>query len=451
MKSKIEKRELMFSNKQLWALIFPLIIEQILAVIIGMTDSIVVSRVGESAVSGVALVDQIMILMIQVFAALATGGAVIAGQYLGQKRRDKACEASTQLIYFIGAIALGITIILYLLQGVILKNVFGQITPEVMNHAKTYYLIVAASIPFIAIYSSGAAIFRAMGNSKVTMQISVLMNVINIVGDVSLVFGLKMGTSGVGIPTLLSRMVAAIIIVVLLCNQKRELHIAPTFKIRFHMGMIKSILRIGVPNGLENSMFQLGKILVLSLISTFGTSAIAANAVSNVVATFQVLPGSALSLAMVAVISQCAGAGKYDQAKYYNKKLLIMSHVAISIMVALTAMGMPLFTKAYHLTSGTMETTKQIVFYHSIFSILIWSISFVLPATFRAAGDVKACMYISIFSMWVFRIGGSYILAKYMGLGVLGVWFSMFIDWFFRVICFVIRYFRGSWMGKRVV
>lgn len=451
MKNKIDKSKLRFTNRELWVLIVPLIVEQILAVIIGMTDSIVVSRVGESAVSGVSLVDQIMILMIQVFAALATGGAVVAGQYLGQKNKKRACEAATQLIYFIAAVSVGITVILYILQGLILKNVFGQITAEVMGHAKTYYLIVAASIPFIAIYSGGAAIFRAMGNSKVTMYISVLMNLINIIGDISLVFGLNLGVAGVGIPTLISRAVAAIIIVILLLNQKRELHIAPTFRIRFKKGMVKSILRIGVPNGLENSMFQLGKIMVLSLISTFGTSAIAANAVGNVVATFQILPGSALSLAMVAVISQCVGAGDYDQARYYNRKLISISYIAITVMVVLTALGMPLFTRAYHLTPATMATTKEIVFYHSIFAILLWTIAFVLPATFRASGDVKACMYISIFSMWVFRIGCSFLIAKYFKVGVLGVWFAMFIDWGFRSICFVIRYLKGSWIGKKVV
>ncbi|HIW21601.1 MAG TPA: MATE family efflux transporter [Candidatus Dorea intestinavium] len=451
MSKKIDKSKLLFSNKALLLLIVPLIMEQILAVIIGMTDSAVVSRVGESAVSGVSLVDQIMILMIQVFAALATGGAVIAGQYLGQKNRERASEAATQLLYFIGAASLVITIILYLLQGVILKYVFGQITPEVMNHAKTYYMIVSASIPFIAIYSGGAAIFRAMGNSKVTMNISILMNIINIVGDLSLVLVFKLGVAGVGIPTLLSRALGAIIIVILLLNEKREVHIARTFKIRFNWRMIKSILRIGVPNGLENSMFQLGKILVLSLIATFGTSAITANAVSNVIGTFQTLPGLAIGLGMVAVISQCVGAGDYEQAKYYNKKLLSMSFLSITIMAILTNLSMPLFMKVYSLTEQTMRTTKEIIFFHSIFSALIWSLAFVLPATFRAAGDVKATMYISIFSMWVFRIGCSYLIGKYLNVGVLGVWFAMFIDWLFRSICFVIRYLKGSWIGKMVV
>lgn len=450
-KQKQDRSHYLFSNRELANLIGPLVIEQLLAVFVGMADSIMVANVGEAAVSGVSLVDNIMILIINIFAALATGGAVVAGQYIGRKDEKSACKAATQLVWFVSLIAVAIMILVYLGKDIILNQVFGHITAEVKGHADIYLLIVTASIPFIALYNGGAAIFRAMGNSQVSMRVSLLMNAINVTGNAILVFGLRIGTAGVAIPTLISRMVAAIVITVLLCNQTRILHIERTLKIRFDGRMIRKILAIGVPNGLENSMFQLGKILVLSLVSTFGTYAIAANAVSNAIALFQILPGMAISLAITTVISQCVGANDYEQVHYYLKKLLAIIYVAMVGTVALIFLALPLILKAYNLSDQTAVAATNIIHFHGISAMIIWPLSFALPAAYRAAGDAKACMYTSIVSMWIFRIGFSYLVGKYMGLGVFGVWVAMVIDWVVRAICFIIRYFNGKWKHGAIV
>ena len=450
-KQKQDRRHYLFSNRELANLIGPLVIEQLLAVFVGMADSIMVANVGEAAVSGVSLVDNIMILIINIFAALATGGAVVAGQYLGRKDEKSACKAATQLVWFVSLSAVVIMILVYFGKDIILNQVFGHITAEVKGHADIYLLIVTASIPFIALYNGGAAIFRAMGNSQVSMRVSLLMNAINVTGNAILVFGLRIGTAGVAIPTLISRMVAAIVITVLLCNQTRILHIERTLKFRFDGRMIRKILAIGVPNGLENSMFQLGKILVLSLVSTFGTYAIAANAVSNAIALFQILPGMAISLAITTVISQCVGANDYEQVHYYLKKLLVIIYVAMAGTVALIFLALPLILKAYNLSDQTAAAATNIIHFHGISAMIIWPLSFALPAAYRAAGDAKACMYTSIVSMWIFRIGFSYLVGKYMGLGVFGVWVAMVIDWVVRAICFVIRYFNGKWKHGAIV
>lgn len=450
-KQKQDRSHYLFSNRELANLIGPLVIEQLLAVFVGMADSIMVANVGEAAVSGVSLVDNIMILIINIFAALATGGAVVAGQYIGRKDEKSACKAATQLIWFVSLSAVAIMILVYLGKDIILNQVFGHITAEVKGHADIYLLIVTASIPFIALYNGGAAIFRAMGNSQVSMRVSLLMNAINVTGNAILVFGLRIGTAGVAIPTLISRMVAAIVITVLLCNQTRILHIERTLKIRFDGRMIRKILAIGVPNGLENSMFQLGKILVLSLVSTFGTYAIAANAVSNAIALFQILPGMAISLAITTVISQCVGANDYEQVHYYLKKLLAIIYVAMVGTVALIFLALPLILKAYNLSDQTAAAATNIIHFHGISAMIIWPLSFALPAAYRAAGDAKACMYTSIVSMWIFRIGFSYLVGKYMGLGVFGVWVAMVIDWVVRAICFIIRYFNGKWKHGAIV
>jgi putative MATE family efflux protein len=439
------KKEYLFDNKALATLIIPLIVEQLLAVLVGLADSVMIASVGEAAVSGVSLVDQIMVLLINAFSALATGGAVVSGQFLGHRKKKEACIAATQMVWFITICAIGIMIIVYAGKYLILHRIFGKIEPDVMAYANTYLMIVTASIPFIALYNAGAAIFRAMGNSKMSMQVSIIMNVINFSGNALLIYGFHRGSEGVAIPTLVSRMVAAIIITVRLCDDSLPLYIERTFHYRVDWPMVKRILGIGVPNGLESSMFQLGKILVLSLVSTFGTYAIAANAVGNVIAQFQIIPGNAVSLAVTTVIARCVGAGDYEQVRYYIRKLLALATLVQTIVVAFTLTILPLILWIYNLSDITAQSVTQIVRFHGLCSLVIWPLSFILPCAFRAAGDAKACMVISTFSMWTFRIAFSYVLGQNLGMGVFGIWVAMVIDWIFRAMCFVLRYFRGSW------
>ena len=449
----------LFSNKDLVALYVPLIIEQMLAMLVGLADSIMVSSVGEAAVSGVSLVDSCFQLIINLFAALATGGAVTVGQYLGQKNKEKAGEAATQLVWFSMILSLGVMALMYAGKGLILNHVFGQIEADVYGHADTYMMIVNASIPFLALYNAGAAIFRSIGNSNISMRVSLIMNGINVVGNAILIYVCKCGTEGVAIPTLVSRLAAAVIMIILLIPKKSaqakqdstRIYIKKSLHYRANWHMLKSILLVGIPNGLENSMFQLGKIIVLSLVSTFGTYAIAANAVSNAIALFQILPGMAITLAITPVISRCVGAGDYEQAKYYNKKLMLITYVSMTAMVLFIFSLLPFILNAYNLSDLTAKTTADIIHFHGIGAIFIWPVAFSLPATFRAAGDAKACMYISSISMWIFRIGFSYVLGKYMGMGVFGIWVAMVIDWVFRAMCFVIRYFKGSWKKNAIV
>lgn len=453
MKSLVQKKDrshYLFSNRELTALIIPLIIEQMLAVLVGMADSIMVASVGEAAVSGVSLVDNIMVLLINVFSALATGGAVVSGQYLGQGRKEGARKAADQLVWFITICAVAITLLIYVCRYWILHGVFGQIDAEVMGHANTYLLIVTASIPFIALYNGGAAIFRTMGNSQISMRVSIVMNIINVTGNAILIYGVHMGTAGVAIPTLVSRIVAAVLIMVLLCDSWREISVTPSLNYRPDFMLIRKILSVGIPNGLENSMFQLGKIIVLSLVSTFGTYAIAANAVSNTLASFQVLPGMAIALAVTTVIARCVGAGDYEQVKYYTRKLILITHGALVITNVVIVVALPFILKVYHLSDITAETTSQIVIFYAVCSVLFWPLSFTLPATFRASGDAKMCMIISVVSMWIFRVIFSYVLGEYLGMGVFGVWVAMIIDWLVRESCFVIRYRSGKWKHQAI-
>lgn len=435
----------LFSRNDLVRLIIPLIVDQFLQVAVGLSDSIMVARVGEAAVSGVSLVDTVMLLIINIFTALATGGAVIAGQYLGRKDPKTGCEATAQLFNFTFLFSIFIMILGYLGQNVILYHVFGKIEPEVMKDSRTYLLIVLSSIPMIAMYNAGAAIFRAMGNSNVAMKTSLLMNSINVFGNALLIFGFHRGVEGVAIPTVVSRGVACVVILILLNNQEHELHILHPYPFKIKWNVLKKILYIGIPNGLENSMFQLGKIAVLSLVSGLGTASLAANAVGNNIANFAILPGMSFGFALLTVCAQCVGAGDFEQVKYYTKHMMRVEYLCLIASNLIVILALPFILSVYNLSDEAAQYANDIILYHAACVVTIWPLSFTLPNTLRAAADVKITMVLSIISMWVFRFGFSYLLTMVFHMGIFGVWVAMTIDWLVRGIFFVCRYRSGRW------
>lgn len=439
-----------FSDRDLTRLIVPLIIEQFLLIFVGLADSVMVASVGEEAVSAVSLIDSVMVLLINAFTALATGGAIVAGQAIGRGRPDEGCRVVDQLAVFISWFSVLIMALLYLGKPFVLHVVFGDIDQLVMEDCNVYLLIVAASIPFMALYNAGAAVYRAMGDSRTPMLMSLLMNGMNLAGNAVLIYGLGLGIEGAAIPTLVSRVAAGIVMVRLLLNKEKTLHMTRLWGIRSDGKILKKILSIGIPYGLENSMFQLGKILVLSLVATFGTVSIAANAVSNSVCMFAILTGMASGYALSSVTAQCVGAGDYEQVRYYTKKIMAVSYGSLFLMNALIVLLLPVIMKVYALSPETARLASKIVIYHSICAVLIWPSSFTLSNTLRASNDARYCMIVSILSMWIFRIGFSYLLADYFNMGVFGVWIAMTIDWAVRAVFFIVRYVRGRWQTIRV-
>lgn len=433
-----------FSPKDLRALIIPLVIEQFLAITVGLADSIMVAQVGEAAMSAVSLVDTVNILLVNAFSALATGGAVIVGQYLGRREGDKAGHAGTQLLLFMAEAGLLITALVYLGRGFVLGVVFGRVEADVAAYANTYYLIVEASIPFLAIYSAGAALFRVMGNSGVSMRVSLLMNAINVLGNAALIFGLKLGVAGVAIPTLLSRGVAAGAVVVLLCRPGLALRLE-RFSPRHDRHIFKYILRFGVPNGLESSMFQLGRILLLSTVSALGTASVAANAIGNTVCGFQNVPGTAMGLAMVTVVSRCVGARDYGRTRHYTKKLMKYTYVTFTAAVLVSFALLPLIMKLYNVSPEADRMARLIIWMHGTVGILLWAPSFALPNALRAAGDTRFTLIASTASMWTMRVGLGILMGTYWGMGVLGIWVAMLGDWAVRVALFIPRFRGHKW------
>ena len=442
---KKKRGEGVFSNKALRNLIIPLIIEQLLAVTIGVADTVMVSSCGEAAVSGISLVDSVNFLLIQIFSSLATGGAVICSQYIGRSDKINANLAAKQLFYAILTVSLVISVLTIALRTTALRLIFGSIEADVMASAKIYFLISAISYPFLGIYNAGAALFRAMGDSKTSLYISVLMNAINVGGNAIGIYALRMGVTGAASATLLSRIVGAVLITVLLTNAHRTVYYDRLHKFEFKWSIIKSVLQIGVPNGLENSIFQIGKILVSSIVAGFGTVSITANAISGNLASIQIIPASAIGMAMLTVVGQCVGAKDYDAVKRYTKKLMFLSFVAVWIMTGFMILFSDTILSFYALSPETLELTKKVFLVHGICAVVIWPPSFALPNALRAANDVRFTMLVSLISMWTFRIGFSYVLAVYMDMGVVGIWVAMCIDWLCRSIFFIIRFARGKW------
>lgn len=442
---------MLYTNRDLKKLIIPLVFEQLLTILVGMIDVVMIAAVGEAAVSGVSLVDTVNVLIINVTAALATGGAVVAGHFLGQKDPENASRSAWQLLLFATLLSLIITVLLLCFHKPLLSLMFGKVEKEVMDSAVTYLIITAISICPLAIYNSCAALFRAMNDSGTTMMIAIIMNLINLLGNAVLIYGAKIGVAGAAIATTLSRIVAAAIIMILMFRPRKTINFCGQITIRLNFGLIKKILYIGIPNGLENSLFQLGKILLLSLISTLGTYAIAANAVCNTLASFNVLPGQAINLALLSVASLCVGAGDYEQTRYYTKKLMRIATLFTAMLSIVIVLFAPMIMKMYQLSPKTTELAVSVIRWHAVMAVFLWMPSFTLPNTLRAAGDVVWTMIIAIASMWIFRIGCAYLIARYTNLGLLGVWMAMTVDWLFRAICYEVRYHGHKWeMAKKV-
>lgn len=436
----------LFSRQDLTRLIWPLVLEQALAMTVGLADSMMVASVGEAAVSGVSLVDMISVLLINVFAALATGGAVVTSQFIGARDIRTARRSTDQLVLATTVLSLIITALVLVFRRSMLHLFFGRVEADVMNNCLTYIIITAPSYPFIALYNSAAAIFRAQGNSKLSMKVSLLMNGINLGGNAILIYIVGMGVAGVAIPTLVSRIVAAVVMMVLLCSKKNPVRMSPVREIRPNRSLLFRILTIGIPSAVENGMFQFGKIIVVSMISGFATAQITANAMANNIANLSILMGQAMGLAIVTVVGQCVGAQDLRQAKHYAWKLTAVGTIMITASSVVVMLLLPAFIWLYGASPETAGYIRTIITINCVGVPIFWGCSFILPGALRAANDARFTSIVAVFTMWIFRVGFSYILGVRLGWGVVGVWAAMVLDWVVRDAFYVPRFLTGGWL-----
>ena len=441
-----------WNNRALFRLLWPLVLEQLLAVTMGAADTVMVSTVGEYAVSGVNIIDNLNNFLVIAFIALATGGAVVCSQYIGRQDHKNSSLAARHLIYIVFSISLIITAIALVFRRPIVGIIYGRIEADVMQAAMVYFLITALSYPLLAIYNACAALFRSAGNSQVPMRIALLVNIMNIGGNAFFIYVLRIGVAGVALSTLISRFVAAAVLFLLLSRNRRSpVSLVGILKPQIVPSMFKKILNIAIPTGLENSMFQFGRLLTQRIFPFFGTSVIAANAVTSVINSFSFMPGNAYAMALLTVVGQCLGAGDMDAAKKYTVKIMKVTWLTVFIFSFLILLTRNSLVGLFSLSTDAQIQARYFLNIHCISMIFGWAFSFALPNALRAAGDAKFIMIVGTISMWTVRVCGSYFFAFSLGLGPAGVWFAMGGDFLVRGTCFFIRWRSGRWQNKKVI
>lgn len=441
----------MFTKKQIWALIIPLMIEQVLNALMGAADTMMVSNAGSAAISAVSLVDSINILVLYVFTAMATGGTIICSQYIGHREEDMACEAGKQLVLSVTALSVAVTILCLLLRRPLLQLIFGSVEADVMANSLTYFFITALSYPFIALYNSGAALFRTCGNSRLPLAISTVANLINVIGNAIFIFGFHMGVAGAALSTLLSRVICAVAVMLCLRRPKQAIVVKDYFSIRPNMRLIKRIMAIGIPTGIENGMFQFGKLAIQSTVSTMATVEIAAQAMTSTLEMMTSNASIGVGLAMVTIVGQCVGAWKLDEAKYYIKRLTWYGELGIIVSCAIIAAAIKPITVLGGMEPAAAEICVKLTWLICIVKPILWAFGFMPPYGLRAAGDVKFTMIFSICSMWFCRVILAIVLVRVFHLGLLSIWIAMFIDWALRVVVYTIRLSGDKWIHKAVI
>lgn len=441
----------LFSNESLRKLLVPLVVEQVLVMTVGMVDTVMVASAGEASVSGVALVDMVNYLIITVMAALTTGGSVIISQYMGSRQPDRAERSAGQLMAVSTVLSAAILLLCLIGRDGILRLFFGAVESDVMAAARTYFFITACSFPFLGIYDTSAALYRVMGKTSVTMYISLGMNFINIAGDFVGVVILGAGVAGVAVPTLMSRMFAAMVMTGLAMGKKNSIRLRWHYVFTWDGDAVRRILRLAVPNGVENGLFALGKVLVTSIVSGFGTVQIAANGVANSIDQIAIMVVNAVNLAMVPVVGQCVGASDYPQAERYTEKLMKISYISTGLLGVAVAVLLPVLLPFYQLSADTLRLAALLILTHNLLALALHPTSFNLANSLRAAGDAQFTMKVGIGSMAIFRLGTAVLLGKWMRLGILGVWAAMGMDWLARSAAFMYRYKSKKWKKFRAI
>ena len=450
-KHSVDKNNLLFSNKALVALLIPIVVEQLLNSSMGMIDTMMVSNVGSEALSGVSLVDSVNNLIVQLFSAMATGAAIVCSHYVGMRDKEGANNAAKQVVISVGVIALVITVFGITFKRQILGIIFGQIEPGVMENAVIYFFFTALSYPFLALFSAGSAIFRSCGNSRYPMTVSVISNVINIIGNYILIFTFDMGVTGAAIATLISRIFCMVAVYVALAKPRQDIVVNDYMNIRPDWSLIKTILAIGIPSGIENSMFQFGKLAIQSTVSTMGTAVIAAQAMTNILEGLNGIFGLGVGMCLMTVVGQCMGAGRKEEARYYIIKLCIIAEVGITISCLLVYAMLRPVTVIAGMESTSAALCIEMMTAITIVKPLIWTGSFVPAYGLRAAGDVKFSMTTSIITMWGCRVALCIFLVRTYNMGPMAVWYGMFADWALRSVIFFSRFLSGKWMKKEVI
>ena len=445
------KQQHMFSNRMICALLVPVVLEQLLNSVMGTADTMMVSNVGSAAISAVSLVDSINILVIQAFSALAAGGAIVCAQYIGQQNHKKANESARQVLFIITAISVAVSLLCLVFQRPLLRLIFGSVEAEVMRNSRIYFFFTALSFPFIAAYDAAASIFRAQDNTRGPMLISMISNVMNIVGNAIMIWGFHLGVEGAALSTLVSRIFCAVVVLLQLRRDRQPIVVRDYYKIRPDWRMIRRILGLGIPSGVENSMFQLGKLAIQSTVSTLGTVAIAAQAMTNILENLNGIAAIGVGVGLMTIVGQCLGAGRKEEAIYYIRKLCLIAEVILICSCLLVFLLVRPITILGGMEAESAKMCIHMISWITVVKPLVWTMAFIPGYGLRAAGDVKFSMITSCVTMWSCRFCLCVLLIRVFGFGPMGVWIGMFADWTLRGIIFSLRFHSRKWLEHQVI
>lgn len=449
-KKQIDWENILFNNRTLFCLLLPIIIEQFLNSLMGMVDTMMVSTVGSEAISAVSLVDAINNLVIQVFSAMASGAAIICSQYIGSGNKKESNRAAEQVVLTVFVISLSITVVCILGGERLLRLVFGTVDDTVMENSLVYFMITVISYPFLALFSAGAAFYRASGNSKFPTKVSVVSNVINVTGNALFIYGFKWGVAGAALATLLSRVFCTVVIFYCLRKPRQIIVVKNYLKIHPDMPLILAIMAIGVPSGIENGMFQFGKLAVQSTVSTMGTIAMSAQAMTNIFENVNGIFGNSVGIGLMTVVGQCIGANRKEEAKYYIVKLMSIAGIGTLVSCLLVLAITKPVTWLAGMEAEAAQMCFELVIAMTVVKPLVWVGAFGLPYGLRAAGDVKFSMIASVCIMWGCRVALGIFLVRVFHFGLMGVWIGMFADWIVRAVIFTIRFVNGKWLQYKL-
>lgn len=441
----------MFSNKDLKNLIIPLFVEQFLLMFVGIADTFVVSFSSEADVSGVSLVTSFNTVLIFLFTALSSGGAVIISQYIGSQDKKTASQASSQLLLVSALISVILSALILIFRSSLLKMLFGKIEPEVMSACEIYLVITTFSLPALAVYDAGAALCRSVGKTNVTMYISAVSNVLNIIGNCVGVLVLHLGAAGVAYPSLITRILSAAAVTLYCFKDKLSVHYTLPYILTWNGSLQRKIMKIALPNGIENGVHQLVKVALSSMIALFGTYQIAANGMAQSIWSLASIMGLAMAPVYTTVIGQCMGARDIASANFYFKKLnritLILSILWNAFIFAIT----PLFIRYSAISQEAKSLVIILVLINNIFNGLAYPFAGSLGNGLRAAGDVTFTMTVSITLTVAARLFFSALFGLVFGWGVIGIAIGMSMDLVFRGMIFIWRYHSQKWTKFQLI
>ncbi len=450
-KKQIDWKNILFDNRTLFWLLLPIIVEQFLNSLMGMVDTIMVSNIGSDAISAVSLVDSINNLVIQIFSAMAAGAAIICSQYIGSGNKKESNRAAGQVVLMVLVIALSIMIFCLLGGERLLWLIFGTVEDSVMENALAYFMITAFSYPFLGLFSAGAAFYRASGNSKFPTKVSVISNVINVAGNALFIYGFKWGVAGAAFATLLSRVFGTVVIYYYLRKPRQTIVVKDYSKIRPDISLILTIMAIGIPAGIENGMFQFGKLAIQSTVSTMGTVAISAQAMTDILELVNGIFSNGVGIGLMTVVGQSVGAGRIEETKYYIVKLMRIAGIGVLVSCLLVFAITKPVTWLSGMEPEAAEMCFEMVAAMTVVKPLVWVGAFGLPYGFKATGDIKFSMTVSVCSMWCCRVALCILLVRVFHFGLMAVWIGIFVDWIVRAVIFSIRFLSGKWLHRNVI